>query len=133
MRTTITILTFALLLGAWVTPAEAQRRGGPPDPETRIERMTARLDLTESQAAQMRAIFREQASARREIFDEGRGPEAREQMLELRKRTHERLAEVLTDEQRDRMRQMRQSPRDRRGGPDRPMHRRPGARGNCRS
>lgn len=131
MRTTITMLTFALLLGAWVTPADAQRRDGPPDPETRIERMTARLDLTQAQAEQMREIFQEQASARREIFDEGRGPEAREQMLELRKRTHERLAQVLTEEQRDRMQQMRQGRRDRRGGPERPMHRGPGARGNC--
>lgn len=77
MRTTITILTLTLLLGAWVTPADAQRRDGPPDPETRIERMTARLDLTEAQAEQMREIFQEQASARREIFEEGRSPGAR--------------------------------------------------------
>lgn len=132
MRTTMTILTLALLLGAWVTPADAQRRDGPPDPETRIERMTARLDLSEAQVERMRAIFQEQASARQGILDEGRSPEARQQMLEVRKRTRERLAEVLTDEQRDRMRQMRQGPRDRRGGPDRPMHRRPGARRDCR-
>lgn len=129
MRYTIPILALALLFGAWIAPAHAQRRDGPPDPETRVERMTERMDLTEAQADQVREILREQAEVRQRIFADGRGPETREQMMELRERTHERLAQVLNDQQ---MQQMRQAAR--RARPDgrrTPMRGRPGTRRGC--
>ena len=131
MRYTITILAAALLMGAWVAPAAAQRRDGPPDPETRIERMTERLDLTERQADRVRDILREQATARQRIFaEQDRGPETRERMMELRERTHQRLAEVLTEEQMQRMKRMRRAgPAKRPCGRSAPMRGRRGGRG----
>jgi len=80
-------------------------RGFNKTPEQVIERLSARLDLTEEQAVEIEPIIRESIEKKREIFDRYReqGITVRESMRSemqgIGDETHDRLATVLTDEQ----------------------------------
>lgn len=113
----------------FATPALAQRGPGPPDPADRIERLREALDLNAEQATELEAIFAEQRDRMRELRQSDRGDrEARQEAFrELREETHERIGQVLTEEQVERFRELgRERMHDRRKG-DRPQGRRGGS------
>ncbi|GAB4249645.1 periplasmic heavy metal sensor [Deferrisoma sp.] len=93
----------ALLLAAVPAWAGGGRRGGPPDPDRQLTHLTRYLDLTEDQQAEVRKILEGAHQKRQEIWDkeEGCRAEVRDEMEALREDTHERIATVLTDEQRE--------------------------------
>src|SRR5690606_5769084 len=62
--------------------------------DRRVERMTEELNLTPAQALQVRAIFEEQAQARRELMQRHR-----EEMMTLHEQGKARLDGVLNPEQ----------------------------------
>ncbi|MDT8436164.1 MAG: hypothetical protein RRA92_05345 [Gemmatimonadota bacterium] len=110
------VLAFAggVLLAGTAGPAAAQQ--GPPEgrgmpaAEDRVERLTERLELTETQAAEVRTLFERQAAARRAAFEKhGSDRRAmRQEMERIREGTQARLGEILTERQRERLRTMRQ-------------------------
>lgn len=130
MRTTIlTIALAALAVGAWTAPATAQqpgRRG--PDLEARLERMKERLDLTDEQTDRVATIVADAMERRRAIRSEALEDreEVRERMRAVHETTRERLSEVLTDEQMERLTQMRAKGRP--GGHEGRRGGRPGGR-----
>lgn len=104
MRSTIgrwTGIAAGVMALAVASPALAQegRARHAPDPEKRIERLTEALDLTDAQAAEIRSIFAEQAEKRQELRTSG----DREAMRAHMRETHERMASVLTDAQREKL------------------------------
>jgi hypothetical protein len=74
-------------------------------PEQVIERLSARLDLTEEQTVEIEPIIKDSIEKKREIFDKysGQGIQSREsmrsEMQSIGDDTHDRLSAVLTDEQ----------------------------------
>lgn len=88
------------------------RHGRHGNPERRLERLTALLELTPEQVTELRSIFE---AAREEHRGLERGPEGREAHRAVRERTHERMAAVLTAEQRERFEAHRAERRPRRG------------------
>jgi Spy/CpxP family protein refolding chaperone len=99
-------------------------------PEQVIERLSARLDLTEEQAVEIEPIIKESIEKKRQIFDKysEQGIQVREsmrnEMQSIGDETHDRLSTVLTNEQmeelliikeekRARMEERRNSPRSR--------------------
>lgn len=99
---------------AVATPAVAQeqgvRRGH--DPEKRIEMLQEKLDLTEQQVTEVRAIFAEQGEKMRAL----RQSEDREGFRALHEETHARLAAVLDDAQREKLEALREEHEQHRGG-----------------
>jgi protein CpxP len=99
---------------AVASPAVAQeqgvRRGH--DPEKRIEMLQEKLDLTDQQVAEVRAIFAEQGEKLRALKES----EDREGFRALHEETHERLAAVLDDEQRQKLEALREEHEQHRGG-----------------
>jgi Spy/CpxP family protein refolding chaperone len=97
----LTGLALVMILAA---PAEAQQQGKRQrgmDPEARMERLKASLELTDDQIAALEPIFAAHDQKRRELF-ESRSAERqamREQMEGLRLEMDDELAEVLTEEQ----------------------------------
>ena len=115
-RPTRTIVTAAILGLALLSlaPLAAQARGdkgGPHhSPERAAECLTGQLDLTDEQQAQVQAIFEEsfeQRSAQRE--------ERRALRTAMRDATEAQLSDVLTAEQMDALRELREDRQDRRG------------------
>lgn len=100
-------------------PTQAQHgpagRAHPIDPEKRLARLTGHLGLTAEQQSKLRPIFAAEAEEMRK-FDATplTGEQRREKMRELRKANREKIAAILTPEQREKFARER-----RRGGPGR--------------
>jgi len=119
MRKTIkrwTGIAAGALALAVATPALAQDPdvGHGHDPEKRIEWLQETLDLSDAQVAELRTIFAEQAEKHRELP----GSEDREAKHALRRETHERLAAVLTEEQREKLGNLREHGGEKHRRPD---------------
>jgi uncharacterized membrane protein YhiD involved in acid resistance len=99
---------------AVATPAVAQeqnmRRGH--DPEKRIEMLQEKLDLTEQQVAEARAIFTEQGEKMRAL----KQSEDREGFRALHEETHTRLTALLDETQRQKLEALREEHEQHRGG-----------------
>ena len=99
------------LLAATDTPPPPPRHGAGPneerlDPEKRLARLTAKLDLTTEQQAKLRPILVAQADAMKEIDGAAlTGDQRREQLMQLRKDNRAKIGEILTPEQRKLLRE----------------------------
>ncbi|MCL7973216.1 MAG: hypothetical protein M8835_01495 [marine benthic group bacterium] len=118
----MTALLAILSLVITSTPSSAQQ-GGPggrrmSSPRDRLAQLTEQLDLSDAQVDQMRPIIEEQTKKQQKIFEEGSGDreKMRGEMMKLMQETDERYAEILTEEQMTRYREMRQQ-RMRQGRP----------------
>ena len=84
---------------------------GPWDTDQHLTKLQEELDLTDAQVAQLRTIFEEQREAFQALHESA--PEdreaRREAFRELRTKTHDRLNEVLTEEQQQRLEELMQS------------------------
>ncbi len=78
------------------------------DPERRLERLRADLQLSDGQVARLRTIFRE-TKAEHEAL--GRGPENRDAHRAIRERSKQRVEAVLTPAQRARFAELREERR----------------------
>ena len=105
--------------------AGGERRGH--DPEKRLDHLREALDLTDAQITEIRSIFAEQAEKRQELKASG----DREAMRAHMRQTHERMASVLTEEQREKLGTLREHRGEKHGqhDGDHPRHRRDGAEG----
>lgn len=143
----VVVLGAALAIGLFASTGDAQgrpegddRRGGRGervDPAQRLEQRVAllseRLQLSSSQQTQVRSILSEELKAMQAFRPKG-GDDARRQedraqrdslrtqMRALRERTEQRIEGALTEQQRTKYRELRQSMERRRGrgGDDRP-------------
>lgn len=105
----------ALAQGAPDAAPRPGRGGGRPQRdfgehlEQRLQRMTQELGLSAAQQAQIRQIFAEARQRRQALRPQGGEPtvETRRAMMQLRWDLQDRVHAVLTQQQRDRMRQMR--------------------------
>ena len=90
--------------------------------DERLAQLTEQLDLTDEQAKQMKPIIEEQSKKQQEIFDSASGDREtmRAEMMNLMEETDEQYAEVLTEEQMNTYREMRQQ-RMRQGRPPPPQ------------
>ena len=91
------LVVFLAGLGAGIITAPWLGRGGPPElgrSERLVERMSARLELSDEQAAQLRVLF----DARRDRF-RGFSREMRERLAAERESFRAAIAEVLTPAQ----------------------------------
>lgn len=123
-------ITGALVLVlASAAPAQDQppQRQRGMDPAQRMERLKERLQLTDEQVAALEPIFAEHDQLRRELLERQRAERQamREEMSALRLEMDEEIAEVLTEEQMQEFRTLRQqmmqkSRRGRPGGPPAP-------------
>ncbi|MEJ2343129.1 MAG: Spy/CpxP family protein refolding chaperone [Gemmatimonadales bacterium] len=123
-------LTGLALVAILAAPAEAQQQGKRQrgmDPEARMERLKASLELTDDQVAALEPIFAAHDQKRRELSEKlsAERQAMREQMEALRLEMDEELAEVLTEEQMqsflEHREEMRQRFKDgRRGGRGKP-------------
>jgi len=120
---TVFVALFALVLVS--TPALAQQGPGGRrmlSSDERLAQLTEQLDLTDEQAKQMKPIIEEQSKKQQEIFDSASGDREtmRAEMMNLMEETDEQYAEVLTEEQMNTYRKMRQQ-RMRQGRPPPPQ------------
>jgi hypothetical protein len=98
------------VLSAALIPLAASARmgrGGGPDPDRAVAHLTDRLELTEEQQGEVRAIL-EEGAAEREALREA----ARTQMETHRDEVHARLAQVLSEDQVKELDQMRETRRE---------------------
>jgi len=88
-------------------------------PEQVITRLTDRLDLTEEQAAEIEPIIKESLERKREVFDKyGEKRQAvrqamRDEMQVISDETHKELSHILTDEQSEDLRTLKEERRAR--------------------
>lgn len=119
------ILTLLLLSGGLALPVLFAGENAPterPDPITyRVERMSENLDLSEAQKKQIEEILRTEQADRESIrarLEKAESPEERralvQEVREERTPVMERIAAVLTEEQRDQMRVQRREAREQR-------------------
>jgi Spy/CpxP family protein refolding chaperone len=112
-------LATGLLAILVATPALAQERGRRHDPEEHLAKLQEELDLTDPQVEQIRAIFTEQHAKFEQLRDdEGDRESKHEAFRKLREETHERIAAVLTEEQRSRLEEIHAEYHERHGGRD---------------
>jgi Spy/CpxP family protein refolding chaperone len=93
-----------------VAPLAAQARGRgdrPPSPERAAARLTRQLDLTEEQQEQVQAVLETSIQQHQELREQHRLEQDT-----LRDATEDQLAEVLTGEQMERLRDLRDARRD---------------------
>ncbi len=109
-----------LLMILIATPAWAQDRDKRHDPEEHLAKLQEKLDLTDPQMEQIRAIFTEQHAKFEELHDEEGGDREgkSEGFRQLRQETHERIAAVLTEEQRSWLEEIHAEHHERHGGRD---------------
>jgi Spy/CpxP family protein refolding chaperone len=124
-RSALTAFVALVALGLATTPALAQQGPGGRrmlSPDERLARLTEQLDLTDEQAAQMKPIIDEQSKKQQELFENAGGDRAtmRAEMTKLMEETDKQYAEVLTEEQMSKYREMRQE-RMRQGRPPPPQ------------
>ncbi len=120
---TVFVALFALALAS--TPALAQQGPGGRrmlSPDERLAQFIEQLDLTDEQATQMKPIIDEQSKKQQELFANSSGDREtmRAEMMKLMEETDEQYAEVLTEEQMNKYREMRQQ-RMRQGRPPPPQ------------
>ncbi len=136
-RTAVVVLCSAGLgLGAAVAqqetapppPPDQQQQGPPPngqmqgqhrmDPERRLEQMQRRLNLSDSQTAQVRQIFTESHAQMETLRSNASlAPEDRRaQMMTLHQGEQARIRAVLTPDQQAKLDAMQERMRERRGG-----------------
>jgi Spy/CpxP family protein refolding chaperone len=123
-RGALTAFVALLALGLAATPAFAQQGPGGRrmlSPDERLAQLTEQLELTDEQSEQMKPIIEEQSRKQQEVFENAGGDRAtmRAEMMKLMEETDELYAEVLTEEQMNRYREMR-SERMRQGRPPPP-------------
>ncbi len=79
--------------------------------DRRVERMTEHLELTDDQAKKVRQIFADAQTQTLDIWERNKDAEdrtaARKEFREARERTKEQLAEVLTDDQLEKVKEHR--------------------------
>ena len=124
-RGALTAFVALLALGLSATPALAQQGPGGRrmlSPDERLAQLTEQLDLTDEQAAKMKPIIEEQSKKQQELFESAGGDRAtmRAEMTKLMEETDKRYAEVLTEDQMNEYREMRQE-RMRQGRPPPPQ------------
>ena len=124
-RRTLTVLVASFALAVSATPALAQQgQGGRQmlDADERLAQMTEQLDLTDEQVKQMKPIVEEQTKKQEAIFENASGNREtmRAEMMKLMEETDKQYAEVLTEEQMNTYREMRQQ-RMRQGRPPPPQ------------
>jgi len=116
------VTSCAILMAALVLPLEAQQRGQRgrrgPNLDEQIETLTKQLELTEDQSDSVRAVLEKQGQQRRELFQNSGGDRdaMRAAMADLREETNAELAEILTEDQMAKFKEI-QSQRRRRGPP----------------
>ena len=121
---TITACVLAALVGFGQNKLAGQEAGGaPPAPqqarpahgraERELQRMTARLNLTEEQQAKMLPILQERNKQLDDLRANSSLPqgEARAKAAEIRKSARRQIARILTPEQREKERAMRRGVR----------------------
>lgn len=116
------VAALTVVMSAARMPVQAQgpgQRGGRgPNLDEQMERLVEQLELTDEQAESVRAVLEMQGERRREVFQGGSGGGDREAMraamAELREETNLQLAEILTEEQMVKFREIQAS---RRRGP----------------
>jgi Spy/CpxP family protein refolding chaperone len=88
------------------------------DADQRLAQLTTQLDLDDAQVEQMRPIVEEQTKRQQALFESYSGDREtmRAEMTKLRDETDEQFAEVLTEEQMNKYRELRQQ-RMRQGRP----------------
>ena len=96
------------------TPASAQDRGHRHDMEGHLAELQEKLDLTDSQVVQIRAIFTEQRAKLDQLHAEKNGD--REAFRQLHDEIHGRIRAILTEEQRDRLERLHAEHSERHGG-----------------
>lgn len=101
----------AFALSAYRAWTRAEGRGGGPQRGRGFERVLERLDLTPEQRTQVRQVLDE---ARAEVEAARRDSEPR--FADIRRRSDERLRQVLTPEQWQQFQQMKEEMRGRRRG-----------------
>ena len=91
--------------------ARGPHHGEPPDIDTRISRMTERLELSGEQQEDIRAVMVEQQEKILALLDqmeaEGRTPELKDAMRETFEETRDRIEAQLSDEQIEKLQQGR--------------------------
>ena len=110
--TTGLLATAICLIALSLAPLAAHARGRgrhEPAPERVVERLSEQLDLSDEQAEQVRQILDRRFEERRELRDSHR-----QEMEEFRAQTEGEIAEVLTAEQLEEMRRLREERRQRR-------------------
>ena len=90
--------------------------------DERLAQMTEQLDLTDEQVKQLKPIVEEQTKKQEAIFENASGDREtmRAEMMKLMEETDKQYAEVLTEEQMNTYREMRQQ-RMRQGRPPPPQ------------
>ena len=92
----IMAMALALPLTVSAFPGEGAGPGG--KHANRMEKLTKKLDLTDDQKAKLEVIFKEQQAKRKALTEE----------------THERMSEVLTAEQMEKMQEMKKRRQEKR-------------------
>ena len=113
------------LAAAPSAPGEApagESRPKRPDRGDRLEHMREHLDLTDEQVAQLKPILEaqreEMKAAMQDLGKDATREERREAMREVHELYRERIAAVLTAEQKAKLGEMRKKAAKRKGGPD---------------
>ena len=124
-RGALTALVALFAIGLSATPALAQQGPGGRrmlSPDERLAQLTEQLDLTDEQAEQMKPIIDEQTKKQQDLFQNAGGDREtmRAEMTKLVEEMDEQYAEVLTEEQMNKYREMRQQ-RMRQGRPPPPQ------------
>jgi len=116
------VTSCAVLMSAVLLPVEAQQRGQRggrgPNLDEQIKALSTQLELTEDQAKSVRTVIEKQARQRRELFQSSGGDREamRAAMADLQEETNSQLAEILTEDQMAKYKEI-QSQRRRRGPP----------------
>jgi len=109
-----------LVTGLHLLPAHAGQRARGVSPERQLAHLKDRLHLEDDQINQIRPILEDMAARRETIRERYHSQEqsgrvaTREEMQTLRRETEARLAEILTAEQMDAFRALREEQRERR-------------------
>ena len=117
----LTAFVVLFALGLVSTPALAQQGPGGRrmlSSDERLAQLTEQLDLTDEQVKQMKPIIDDQTKNQQELFQNAGGDREtmRAEMMKLMEETDRQYAEVLTEEQMTKYREMRQQ-RMRQGRP----------------
>lgn len=116
-------LLFAVgMLAVMITAlSNAQRmQGMRMSPEERAKMLTDSLALDSTQTAQVKAIFKDQQASMDKIREDSQGDREtmREAMMDLRKKTDDKIMAILTDAQKTKYQDMiKNRPMGRMGGP----------------
>lgn len=121
MKVSINVFLFTALFVFMGFNADAQRRGGPPSPEDmaakQTEEMTAKLGLSEGQAARVEAInltFAERMQVAREDYGDNRS-DMEKIMTAIKDEKSAEMKAVLSEEQYEAFEEMKTDQPQRRG------------------